>query len=514
MKGLGDTGNALHKVARGMGIVLTGTVLSMFLTFLSRAIIARYFDRYQYGSFTLTMTILSIAMTVALLGLQSGLPREISRYLKDRREEVPTLVSTGLTMALVASIVMTAATVLLAPSIAPLLNDRYLDTTLPLAAPALPFMVLTMLLVAVSRGHGRVRENLYYRNLLPPLLFLIILTAGLLAGAGYTFIFIAYVTAQVLSSGALIMESLRLGLLPRRPHLSRKLARELFLFSLPLMLTGILDYVMGWTDSLMLGYYFDPDVVGLYNGAAPIARLLPLFLNSMGFLYMPIATAFFTSGDIDGLRKLYRTTTRWVFILTFPVFLFVFVFPESAINLFFGPKYLEASTALRILSAGFMFHVMMGLNGMSLIAVGEPSANLTGNLFAAAANVALNIVLIPIYGIEGAAVATAVSYVTANLYRTWWLHRKTGIHPFGGNYLKTLLPGLGLVGGTALLGIDGGLIIAAAVTIAVYAGYVILILLLRTAEKEDIELIEAVEARTGVNLGPVKRLLSRFLSGG
>ncbi|CAD5243169.1 Capsular polysaccharide biosynthesis protein [Thermococcus camini] len=509
---MGDTGNALHKVARGMGIVLAGTIASMFLTFLSRAIIARHFDRYQYGSFTLTMTVLSIAMTVALLGLQSGLPREISHHLRERKGKIPVLVSTGLTMALVASMVMTAATVLLAPYIAPLLNDRYLDTTLPLAAPALPFMVLTMLLIAVSRGHGRVRENLYYRNLLPPLLFLIILTAGLLAGAGYTFIFIAYVTAQVLSSALLVRESLRLGLLPRRLYLSRELARELFLFSLPLMLTGILDYVMGWTDSLMLGYYFDPDTVGLYNGAAPIARLLPLFLNSMGFLYMPIATAFFTGGDIDGLRKLYRTTTRWVFILTFPVFFFVFVFPESAINLFFGSKYTDAATALRILSAGFMFHVMMGLNGMSLISVGEPSANLTGNLFASAANVALNIVLIPIYGIEGAAVATSVSYVTANLYRTWWLHRKTGIHPFGGNYLKTLLPGLGLVGVTALLGINGGLLIAVAVTLVVYAGYAILILLLRTAEKEDIELLDAIEARTGVSLGPVKRLLSRFLS--
>ncbi len=508
-----ETGKALQKVARGMGIVLVGTVISMFLTFLSRTLIARYFDRYQYGSFTLTMTVLSIAMMVALLGLQSGLPREISRYLKEKREEVPTLISTGLTMAVTASVVMAVVTAYLSPHIAPLLNDRYLSETLRLAAPALPFMVLTMLLVAISRGHGRVRENLYYRNILPPLLFFLILITGILLGFGFTFVFIAYVTAQLLSSGIATMGMIRLGLLPRRLHFSARLARELFLFSFPLMLTGILDYVMGWTDSLMLGYYFNPDVVGLYNGAAPIARLLPLFLNSMGFLYMPIATAFFTSGDIDGLRKLYRTTTRWVFILTFPVFLFVFVFPESAINFFFGPKYTDAATALRILSAGFMFHVMMGLNGMSLIAIGEPSANLTGNLFAAAANVALNIILIPLYGIEGAAVATAVSYVTANLYRTWWLHRKTGIHPFGGNYLKTLLPGLGLIGGTALLGIDGGLIIAAAVTIAVYAGYVILILLLRTAEKEDIELIEAVEARTGVNLGPVKRLLSRFLSG-
>ena len=432
-----ETGKALQKVARGMGIVLVGTVISMFFGFLSRAIIARHFDRYQYGSFTLTMTILSIAVTVAFLGLQSGLPRETSRYLKERAEEVPTLISTGLMIVITASLVMTAVTVYLAPYLSPLLNDRYLGESLRLASPALPFMVVAGLLVAISRGHGRVRENLYYRNVLPPLLFLLMLVGGLVAGFGFTFVFVAYVTSQLISAGTVALDMMRLGLLPKRPCFSGRLAKELFTFSLPLMLTGILGYIMSWADSLMLGYYFGPDTVGLYNGAAPMARLLPLFLNSMGFLYMPIATAFFTGGDIEGLKKLYRTTTRWVFLLTFPVFLFVFAFPQTAIALFFGSKYIGAGTALRILSAGFMFHVLMGLNGMSLVAVGEPEANLIGNIFAATGNIILNFLLIPTYGIDGAAVATAVSYITANIYRTGWLYRKTGVHPFGGNSLRS-----------------------------------------------------------------------------
>ncbi|ASJ06245.1 capsular biosynthesis protein [Thermococcus pacificus] len=507
-----ETGKALQKVARGMGIVLVGTVISMFLTFLSRALIARYFDRYQYGSFTLTMTIMSIAMTVALLGLQSGLPREISLYLRERKEDVPALVSTGLTMAIIASVIMAMVTAYLSPYISPLLNDRYLSETLRLAAPALPFMVLTMLLVAISRGYGRVRENLYFRNLLPPLLFFLILITGILLGFGFTFVFIAYVISQFLSSGIATIGMIRLGLLPRRLHFSPRLAKELFLFSFPLMLTGILDYVMGWTDSLMLGYYFNPDIVGLYNGAAPIARLLPLFLNSMGFLYMPIATAFFTKGDIEGMDKLYRTTARWVFLLTFPVFMFVFVFPESAIGLFFGPKYVEAATALRILSAGFMFHVIMGLNGMSLIAIGEPRANLIGNIFAATANIVLNVLLIPLYGIEGAAVATAVSYIMANIYRTWQLYRKTGVHPFGRNYLKVLMAGLTMIIIMVTTRVNSGVMTAVAATLVAYVLYLPVILLAKTVEKEDVELLEAIEAKFGVNLRPVKKLLLRFVS--
>ena len=58
----------------------------------------------------------------------------------------------------------------------------------------------------------------------------------------------------------------------------------------------------------------------------------------------------------------------------------------------------------------------------------------------------------------------------------------------------------------------GGLITAVVVTIAVYGLYLTIALLARTVEKEDIGLIEAIEAKFGVNFGPIKRLLFRFVS--
>ncbi|WP_342764292.1 MULTISPECIES: flippase [unclassified Thermococcus] len=512
MRNLDEVNRALQKIARGTGIVFAGTVATMLLTFLSRVIIARYFDRYQYGSFTLTITILSIAMTVAIMGFQSGIPRELSRYRMEVPEKISALISTALLMTSVTSLIMTAVTAILAPHLGLMLNDIYLPRTLRLASPALPSMALLMILVAISRGFGRVRENLYYRNILSPLLFLTILVAGLFLGLGFTFVFIAYVFAQFLTMGALAFEMIRLGLLPKRFTFDRELGKELFIFSLPLLLTGILDYVMGWTDSIMLGYYFDPDVVGLYNGAAPIARLIPLFLNSMGFLYIPIATTFFTTGNIEGLKKLYRTTTRWVFLLTFPVFVFIFAFPEVTIGLFFGSKYVEAGTALRILAAGFVFHVLLGLNGMSLTVIGETNANLVGNFFASVANVVLNILLIPIYGIEGAATATAVSYIIANIFRTSWLYKKTGVHPFSRSYLKQLFVGIGMIVILKLANVSASSIWAAlGVLVIFFVVYFALILVLRSVEKEDIELLFAVEKKFGVSLGMLRKILERFV---
>ena len=47
----------------------------------------------------------------------------------------------------------------------------------------------------------------------------------------------------------------------------------------------------------MLGYYKTSEVVGLYNSASPLAKLLPIFLNSAGFIYPPLATALYAQGE-------------------------------------------------------------------------------------------------------------------------------------------------------------------------------------------------------------------------
>ncbi|AMQ19528.1 flippase [Thermococcus peptonophilus] len=510
MKPLERGEETLGKVAKGAGIVLAGTVLGMLLNFLTKAVLARYYERSQYGSFTLTVTVLSIAMTIALLGLQNGLSREIARHLQRDRNVALKLASTGVLIGSSSSLALTVLVFTLAPNLGNVLNDPHLNLVLRIASPALLPMVLTMIIVAISRGHGRVRENFYYRNVLPQLLFLILLLIVLILNLSFNWVFIAYVAAWTIPAFLGFRDGRKFGLLPRRPEFDWDLAKELLAFSFPLMLTGILDYVLGWTDSLMLGYYFGPDKVGLYNGAAPIARALPVVLNSLGFVFMPMATVLFTGRDLKGLKRLYQSTTKWGFILTFPAFLLLFAFPGGTINLFFGPKYTEAVTALRILSLGFMFHVVMGLNAMSLVAVGRTSDNLIGNLLAAVLNIALNAALIPVYGINGAALATASSYIAANLYRVSVLYRTTGVQPFGKAYTKALIIGAVTLVFGVFLGDSGSIPGAILKTAALYGGYFLLVLLSGCIEKEEAKNLEKFAEKVGLNLEWLIRIIERL----
>ncbi len=299
---------------------------------------------------------------------------------------------------------------------------------------------------------------------------------------------------------------LRLALFP-----DRGVAVKLVEFSIPLMLTGILSYIMGWTDTLMLGHYFNSSVVGLYSTASPLAKFIPVFLSSAGFLFMPVATSFYTRGKLEELRRFYMIITRWVFIPTFLLFTLFLVFPRATIGGLFGSRYTAAAPALQILTVGFTVQTLFGPNGLTLVTVGRTKANLIGNLIAAALNVTLNAVLIPIYGIKGAALATAVSYISINLVYSGWIYRRTGVHPFGRSYVIQVIVAV-LIVGFMLIAVPGnvGLLKAVIITLAAFAVYLVAVILLRTVEPEDIELIKAVGERFGLNVGSLVELLGRF----
>jgi len=508
---LDEVNSALQRVARGTGIVFFGGIIGILFTFVSKTLVARNFERAQYGTFNIALTLVNIGLIVALMGFLAGLPREISRYRRESPHVIRFLVSTALIVSLLVSSVIVVLYYLIAPWLSEILNDPYLGYTLRVVAISLPFMVISYLLVSVSRGFDRVRENVYYRKILPQLLYLLVVFIVVFGGFEFNLLFSGYVIVQVIIAFLLVRDLKRIGLLEFEFSIKKELAIELIVFSFPLMLTGILEYVMNWTDTLMLGYYFNSDIVGLYNAASPLARFIPVFLSSAGFLFVPIATAFYTEGKLAELKRIYMIITRWVFLPTFPIFLLLVVFPEATITGLFGARYSAAATALQILALGFMFHTFLGLNGMSLVVIGQPNKNLMGNIFAAASNVILNVLLIPLYGIEGAAVATTVSYIVANLFRSGWLYKETGIHPFGRSYVLQIGGAFAVVVAMRLLAPKGvGIITAVLLTLLASLVYFIIILLLGTVEREDIELLRAVAQKVGINLNRLLGLLEKF----
>ncbi|NJE00443.1 flippase [Thermococcus sp. JdF3] len=509
---MSEASQALQRIARGTGIVFAGTVISMFFGFLSRAVIARYFSTGEYGVFNLALTVLNIALVIAMLGFQNALPREVAFYREKEPSKVRDLISTALVIVALNSVIWTAVLFAGAGDISRLFGDERLAGALRIVVFALPFWALTGVIISVSRGFGRVREQVYFQNIIYPLLFMVFVAVGAFLKFPFDFVFAAYVISWGLTFLALVFSSWKVDLLKFTISLSSKLGKELVKFSVPLMLTGIAGFVMTWTDTLMLGYYLGSDVVGLYNGAAPIAKLLPIFLNSAGLIFPPLVTVLYVQGKLKEMGRVYQILTKWIFLATFPLFSLIFLFPEPTISLFFGAKYVSAAPALQILALGFMFHTFLGLNGWSLIVIGESNFIMYSTLISAVINVVLNALLIPSYNIEGAAIATAASYFVTNVLNSLRLYQRTKIHPFSWNYVKPLVISFVLLGLIQSLHLKVPSIwYAIPVLIVFLAVYMFLVLLSRSIDKEDVELFLAIEKRLGVDLRVIKIVLKRFV---
>ena len=104
---------------------------------------------------------------------------------------------------------------------------------------------------------------------------------------------------------------------------------ELLRFSLPLLIVSLLSVVLGWTDTLMLGRYTKAASVGIYNVSISLAKLLTFPLSAISFVFMPIAGEMYARKQSAELGRTYQVLTKWIFSVTFPIFLYFIFFPPD-----------------------------------------------------------------------------------------------------------------------------------------------------------------------------------------
>jgi len=507
---------SLQKIAKGTGVVFIGTIIGMFLGFLGRVLIARFFTQAEYGIYSLALVILNIAVLLSTIGLQQGTPRQIAYYRgKTNVTRVQEVVSSSLQIALIASILLSIILFLASDTISlQIFHEPELVLLLKIFSIAIPFSVLTNVFASIFQGFDDVKPRVYFMNIRSGL-FLLLLVLVILLGLpfqGVIYAFIASIIVACIIFAVYFLKKVSFSLKGIN-FATTPIRKELLVFSLPLLITMMLGQMLNWTDTLMLGYFRDSNIVGLYNGALPLARLILLILSSSGFIYLPIATGVYSKGSLEEMRRIYQVLTKWIFSVTIPLFFLFFLFPEVVLSFIFGANYVQASHALRILSFGFMFHVFLGINSYSLLVMGETRFLMLASSFTAIFNIILNAALIPTFGMTGAAFATTFSYLLGNILSSTKLYKLSKIHPFTRNYVKLLSVSIFLLSLTYVftshLKVEFWMLLFFLFIFLV--GYGLLSLLTRSLDNEDITILLTLEKRMGISVTPLKRFLEKFI---
>ncbi|WP_233553859.1 flippase [Halococcus sp. IIIV-5B] len=382
---------------------------------------------------------LALSTTLALLGLNPGVARYISRFEHISDVRGAWLTGLGLSLAVAAIFVFTLLSSG-STTIGLLFESPESRFLLTLFVLAIPFNVGFRLATGAIRG----LENTIYRTYARDLFyngFRLVLVGVLLSvgfgvvGVGYAYLIAGIATVVVIH--LLLNRLLRLrGELTLHP-------RRLLLFSIPLVLSAMVSKILGEMDTLMLGYFTDTTTVGLYDPAYQLASGLPVILSSFGFLYMPLTSRLDSEDSHDEIKRIYKVTTKWVFIAGFPLFLLFVSFPTDIVSSVFGEAYAGGSEALWLIATGFFVSAAYGRAQDTLAAFGYTRVILGINTAAAVLNIVLNVVLIPRYGLVGAATATAVSFITLNGFAFAILWYVCDITPFSRWSVRTfiVLPG-------------------------------------------------------------------------
>ncbi|QSB15907.1 polysaccharide biosynthesis C-terminal domain-containing protein [Natronosporangium hydrolyticum] len=429
--------------ARSGALNLTGAAVSAVLGLLLTLAVTRLFSPSVAGVFFVAMTVFLIAEAVAGLGAGVGLVYTLAR--RRALGQVAGLravwwVAAG--PALAGAVLVAAAVWFGAPRLAEqLVDEAHAAATAALRAVALfiPAAVLLHLAVSAIRGMGRTRPFVVIERFVRPALQLAaVATIGLGALGAAVAVSAAwaapYLLAAVLAAAWAVRMRRRLerraAVTPDPP--TRTDWRSFWRFSAPRGGTGLAQVGLQRFDLILVAALLGPVAVALYVAASRFLVVGQLANQAIGVAAQHRFAALFATGDLATIRRLYQTTTAWLVLGTWPLLLLCLVFAEPVLGLF-GPQYPAATAVMQLLCAAMLLGTGCGMVSMVLEMSGRSLSVLLLTIAALVVNVGLNLLLIPLIGLNGAAIAWLGAIAVNNLAPLWLLHRSYRLHPSAAN---------------------------------------------------------------------------------
>ncbi|MFX0142355.1 MAG: flippase, partial [Candidatus Hodarchaeota archaeon] len=317
---------------------------------------------------------------------------------------------------------------------------------LKLLAVSLPFYTNMLISLSSTQAFHTLKYRVYVENFMNPTLNAILFLFLFLLGwklesvtAAYVLSFIVCAVLAFFYLKKLFPEILDAKIKPIFE------SKKLLKFSQPLLFIGFLNVIMMWTDSLMLGYFKSGVEVGIYNTAVKTAFFINFIIISFTSIFAPTISELYDKKKIKLLESLFKIITKWILALCLPIFLAIVLLSKN-ILLLFGNQFVSGYISLTILSVAHLINSAVGSVQYMLMMSEREKMALYITFGVCVLNFILNLILVPKYGINGAALATGTSIVVLNIIMLIDVYKHLGIHPYNLKYIKPLLAGLVVAG--------------------------------------------------------------------
>lgn len=459
----------LRRTIRGGLGFLTANAITRACGFLFVAVASRLLGPSGFGVLSLGLTVSGLARRVSEFGLPDTLVRTLAG---EGEEEADRVLGTSVALGLALAAAGAGALFWAAPWLAgPVFTEPALVAPLRILAGAILLWVPISLARAVLQARERVRR-IVTLDLTQQTARLAAVTVVLLLVGGVNSAAVAVAVSLLLPLGVALFHLRSVDLRPRFGDVRRKLGAVVELAG-PLLVVGFSYTLARYADRLMLGALADMRQVGVYTVVATLAMATLLLHGSLVSGFKPIAADAHRSGDLGDARAPYLLVSKWAGAGS-GILLVIFAAFGPALLTLFGPEYATeaAYRALLLLTGLFFVGTWIGPTGAVLQMSGGERVELVNTFVFLVVNVTLNFLLIPRFGVVGAATATLGSGLLRNVLQVLELAALYDFIPVDRAHLK-LFAGLAVACGLVLAVRESRALAAPMVAVSVVglAGY-------------------------------------------
>lgn len=462
--------------------ITAGSLLLKAVNFLFGIFVVRKLGDARFGQYATVLAFVGLFQILAELGVSQYVMREIARDRSQASRLFWNLVSVRVLLALVGIGVITWAAQ--AAGYAPqLVTGVFLYTcTFLLAAFSAP-------LEAILTAHERF-DYVTTMTLTAQITFVVLGGAFLWSGLGYLWLIVASLLSMLPQIGIGAWAVRRHGLLSFRPQVRVRLWPGMIRAGLPFGIISLMLQIAASIDTVMLSRLRTDAEVGWYNVAYGLIFSLMFLVRGFKTAIVPSLTRAFADDPREVERWYYRSV-RYIVLISLPIAAGGMVTAFPLIRLLYGRQFDPAALALQILIWDLPFLMFASLCGNMTTVIGEERAAARIYTVNTVANVVLNAIAIPLYGLIGAAFVTVITDLISALQFHFLLRRKLHLPPMGAFLAKVALASAGMA---LLVALPRGWHVAALLALGA-AAYPVFVLALRVPDESERQLVRRIAAR-------------------
>lgn len=410
-------------------LALTVRVLGSASALIMSLLISRSLSIDDAGRFFLAFAIFTVLGTFSTFGFNVAFIRFIGGFLAENNWKVINGVFlTGLKVVGLVSVLAGILVYFFSDITNVFFPEANLSLLIATLAISIPCFALYQLIAHAFQGLHRPLLSVFFQNISTQLMVIICLAFLIYYDATIT----AFSVARLFSFSAFISLILCFFLWFSQAHtrigVDNSQTSNLFQSAKPLWFVMVMNTVVQWSGQIIAGAYVDSDQIAILSIAQRLSLLVTFVLIAVNLIAAPRFAASAKLNKLEELRSTSLFCSRIMFCIALPATLLMILFSDFLLGLF-GEDYIKGALMLKILVIGQFFNVICGSVGFLLSMSGHEKVFRNVVFFSGPISIILSFSLIPIFGVMGAAIATAIAVASQNLLAVFMVKKHLGFNP-------------------------------------------------------------------------------------